>query len=278
MLLFLIVLIIILVTISMVTHNKVHARLLFLCAVTLGIFWCGLFIFIAKKGGINHSVELILFGTKEIKEVLQFRYIPLKTQSYLVAIGRYTFPYCMVLFSFSISEVTSLKRLKLKWFLFLVLPVLSLILYFPPLFEYLSQQKPFLIEPIMDSTLVWVFGYIFFSWSIIIDNFRHISSRLFKDRFLLSSFPSLSMSLLFLFYVPQDPAQIFLFYRNEMMANKGLWYLNKGLNSSVYLAIVIVSLVSALLGFITLYRQVQVQWNEEKEEAVLRQKNITASN
>jgi signal transduction histidine kinase len=125
---------------------------------------------------------------------------------------------------------------------------------------------------------LWIFSYIIISWLFVINEYINISSKYFRKRFLFNILPIFSLSSLFLLYAPQDPAQIFLFYRNDFMSNKGLWYLSKGLNSSVYLIIGSVSLVSALIGFITLFRQVQIKWNEDKEEAVLRQKNITASN
>jgi signal transduction histidine kinase len=131
---------------------------------------------------------------------------------------------------------------------------------------------------ILGSCEVWVFSYIILSWILIINEYNNISSSYFKKRFLFNSLPIFSMSGLFSLYAPQDPAQIFLFYRNEFMSNRGLWYLSKGINSSVYVIIGAMSLFSALIGFITLYRQLQIKWVEDKEEAVLRQKTITASN
>ncbi len=278
MLLFLILFIMILSTISMLNRKDLQSKLLFFSSITLGVFWSGILIFIAKKGGINNSVEIILYGSRKIKEVLQFKYIPITWQSYIVAFGRYLFPLCILLFSANKNNSNKFRKIKKKYYLFLILPILSLVIYFPSIFDKFFSHSTLAMRIILVCSEFWIFSYIIISWLLVINEYRHISSKYFKKRFLFNMLPMFSLSSLFLLYAHQDPAQIFLFYRNDFMSNRGLWYLSKGLNSSVYILIGGISLLSMLIGFVTLFRQVQIQWNEDKEEAVLRQKNITASN
>jgi signal transduction histidine kinase len=262
----------------MFNRKDKQSKLLFCSSVTLGIFWLGLLIFIAKKGGIDKSVEILIFGSKNIKEILQFKYIPITRQSYIVALGRYLFPLSIVLFSLNLNNANTFRKLKKYWYIFLILPIISLVIYFPSFYEKYFSNSALFMNIILISCEIWIFSYIILSWILVINEYTHISSNYFRKRFLLNTLPIFSMSSLFALYAPQDPAQIFLFYRNEFMSSRGLWYLSKGLNSSVYMFIGIISLFSALIGFITLFRQMQIKWNEDKEEAVLRQKNITANN
>lgn len=278
MLLFLILFIIILSTISMIKKKGRQSKLLFCSSISLGVFWLGILIFIAKKGGINNSVEILLFGSKSIKEIIQFKYIPITLQSYIVAFGRYLFPFFILMYSFNRNNTNTFRKIKKKHYLFIILPLLSLVIYYPIIFDRCFSSSPSAMNIILISCEIWIFSYVILSWVLLINEYQHISSEYFRKRFLFNILPIFSLSSLFLLYAPQDPAQIFLFYRNEFMSNRGVWYLSKGLNSSVYIFIGIISLISALIGFITLFRQMQIQWNEEKEEAVLRQKNITASN
>ncbi len=278
MLLFLVLFIIILSTLSMINRRDKHSTLLFFSSISLGIFWIGILIFIAKKGGIDKSVETLLFLTKNLKEVLQFKYIPITRQSYIVAFGRYLFPLFVLLLSLHLHIGNTFKRAKKHWMMFLILPIISLIIYYPTFFDLFISHNELLMSFILFGSVTWVFCYIILSWILIINEYNNISSSYFKKRFLFNTLPIFSMSGLFSLYAPQDPAQIFLFYRNEFMSDKGLWYLSKGLNTSVYVIIGTLSLLSALIGFITLSRQLQIKWIEDKEEAVLRQQNITASN
>jgi signal transduction histidine kinase len=262
----------------MFNKKDTQSKLLFYSSITLGIFWFGILIFIAKKGGINNTVEIVLFGSKKIKEVLQFKYIPITRQSYIVAFGRYLFPLFILLFSANKNNSNRFRKVKENYYIFLVLPIISLIVYLPSIFDKFFSSSTFAMRFILVGCEFWIFSYIIISWLLVINEYKHISSKYFRKRFLFNILPMFSLSSLFLLYAPQDPAQIFLFYRNDFMSNRGLWYLSKGLNSSVYIFIGGISLLSALIGFVTLFRQVQIQWNEDKEEAVLRQKNITASN
>ena len=74
-----------------VKKNWESLLLVGLC-LSLTVYFVGLMLFIAKKGGLSHEVMNFLFLNPSIRSWVQYRFITLGQLGYLVAVGRYLFP------------------------------------------------------------------------------------------------------------------------------------------------------------------------------------------
>ena len=276
MLLILIILMVITsIVLVAVKHNK-RSVLLFATSISLLLFWLMILIYISKKGGIGKDMAILLFGTKALRVKMQYMQLTLSELGYLMAIGRYTFPplllWCAIEFSyFPLAEKISHK----PWIIFII-PAIALILYYPPLFRLLFGNNELVLKIIVKLSLCWIFLYLILIVFVMGYEYYSITSQFFRRRFVSKSLLLFSMALLYGIYLPQDPAQVYMFYRSDFMWLLGLWYLSKAINTRVYVIIGLVAIVSGSVGFFSFLRYAQIQWDEEREEATLKKRGAMA--
>ncbi len=258
---------------------KRELRSLLLCALcsTLFVFWFGILTYIAKKGGIGSDMATILFGPRILRTTLQYLRLTLGELGYIVAFGRYLFPPLMLWVALDFSYFNAAAWIKKRVWMLFVLPVVYLILYWPSVFEGVTAGGEFWLRLVVTSSSVWIWSYLILTVAVMLYEYRSITAVFFKRRFLCKSLLLASLAVLYAIFCPQDPAQIYLFYRNDYMWMLGLWYLSKGFNTKMYAAVGTISVVSAGIGFFSFLRYAQLQWDEEREEVTLKRKGREAS-
>ena len=87
-----------------------------------------------------------------------------------------------------------------------------------------------------------------------------------------------SAAALYLLYCPQDPAPVYLFYRDEDMgAAQGLWYLSPALSMVNYVLVIVAVLVFSAIGFDSLMHYTQQIIREGQEDMAIERKFDVAS-
>lgn len=254
-----------------------RSLLLFLMMSSLAIFITAILIYVAKKGGIASDTSLLLFGFTFIRNWMQYLPLTLGQLGYLVAIGRFTFPFIIIVNALDFSYFDFAVKMRKKLYYLAILPLTSLILYIPKIFETLTTRSMILLRVVIYGSRCWIFLYIATALFIMFYEYFSITSLFFRRRFIPKILIIASVAILYSLYAPQDPAQIYLFYKNDYMWMLGLWYLNKGLSTPFYFVAMILSITCSVVGFVSLIKYMSTILDQEREEVVLKQKAKAAS-
>ena len=130
---------------------------LFLSSLSLFTFILGILLYIAKKGGITEATSVLLYGLDEIRRWMQYRVMTLGQLGYIVALGRFLFPLFILLAAFSFSYFPLALRMKRLWWTLAVLPVLSLIIYIPPVFKAFIAPWPWILKAAVYFSRTWIY-------------------------------------------------------------------------------------------------------------------------
>lgn len=250
---------------------------LMLCALALTLAWylgC-ILIYIAKKGGIGTSMNTILFVSTDLRRTLQYLQLTLTQQGYSLAIGRHLFPWLFLLTALHYSDLRLSWLRRNKWVL-LILPVLSLVIYYPPVFNMVDFSIPGR-SALIYGTFAWIIVYLAAGVLLLVLEPRRVRIRYIRNSVVLRCMMLMSMLILYVIYCPQDPIQIYLFYRESFMPQMGLWYLNPYLSSATYLVIMLVTIGSLGMGVFSMISITKMQWTEEQNDVRLQMKYDAAS-
>lgn len=258
-----------------IKRNK-RSVLLFLLSSTLLLFWISILIYISKKGGIGKDMAFLLYGTKKLRVKMQYMKLTLQQLGYIMAIGRYLFPPLLLMCAFNFSYFPLAEKIKKHIWILFVIPLCALVLYFPPIFKKIVGTSELMLRVVVNVSLYWILLYLVLTVVVMIYEYFSITSIFFRRRFLYKCMLLFSMTLLFAIYLPQDPAQVYMFYNSDYMWMLGLWYLSKAISTPVYLIIGIIAIASGSLGFFSFLRFAQIQWDEEREEATLKKRGALA--
>lgn len=253
-----------------------RSLLLFLCALSFWEYMSTFLMYVAKKGGISSEVNFILFGSRVVRNYLQYFIITLPQLGYLMAIGRYLLPLFLVLTALEISYFDWAVRLERHAYLLVILPVFSLVLYYPSVFHYVTLSE-YLLRTVVIFSRLWVYLYIFSSLAILFFEYFSITINFFRRRFVTKIFIIMSMAVLFSLYASQDPAQVYLFYRNDYMWMIGLKYLSPIFNPLMYSFVLSVSVIFSFVGFFYFIKYLSVSYDEKRQEIRLSRKADAAS-
>lgn len=260
------------------TRRSRETGLILALAAVLGLHWLTVLTYIAKKGGITADMERLLFGLRAVRTGLQYLLITLKQLGYAMAVGRYGFPLLLVWLVLYYSYAPGLRRRRWLAWLACVMPALSLVCYYPSVFEWLIAGRPWMLRLLVRGTLVWILLYLAIAAVLLAVEYRSITMPYYRRLMQRRSAMLVSLAALYALYCPQDPAQVYLFYRNEYMgAVQGLWYLNPALNVVNYLLVTALVIVCAAAGFNALMRNAFENLREGQEEIAIQRKFDTAS-
>lgn len=269
-------LIIVSIVLLIIRFNR-ESLLLFGMVISSGFFFFGLLIYIAKKGGIGREMEWLFYLSHSIKTWLQYRVITLGQMGYIVAVGRYLFPLFLIWLAIYYSLSPWLRNLRKYAIYFLILPIMSLILYFPPIFCKIAVGHLKVQKLIVTVTKGWIIVYLLLSVLLLGYEYFSITIPFMKRSYLAKALLPLSLALLYGLYFPQDPAQIYLFHSSDYMWLLGLWYLNPLLSFERYIAVVACTAISAGISFPILLRRTQISIMDSREEIVLQRTFRAAS-
>ena len=276
--LFVIILLVISAVILLISRRNTETILIAALNFSLAEFWYIMLIYISKKGGFTVQMETLLFGTRAIRLKLQYLIFTLNQLGFVMAIGRFLFPLFLMWLALYYSKRIPVKHKKSLYLIAAVIPVLSLITYYPPVFKWLIRQNGRIIAFLVHSSLAWILLYMGIALVLLLTELHDITIRFYRRQFGWRVMMIVSLMILYGLYCPQDPAQVYLFYKNDFMGSRqGLWYLNPALNRGTYILVFILVIICTLIGVYSTLRYAREIIQEGIEENTIRRKFDTAS-
>ena len=84
-------------------RRDLRSVLLFLAVGSIAFFLYTISVYIAKKGGIADFTTLVLYGNKNIRQMLMYQVFTMNKLGIMMALGRYLSPYFLLLSSLSMT-------------------------------------------------------------------------------------------------------------------------------------------------------------------------------
>ena len=240
--------------------------------LSLTVYFVGLMIFIAKKGGLSQEVMNFLFFSREIRAWVQYRFITLGQLGYIVALGRYLFPLFLVELAFQYSMLSALRKAPLARRLALILPGASLVLYYPDVYRRLVWMLPQAKDILVQFSYVWVLCYVALAVVLLVVEYCSTTMHFSRRKFLPIVISLVALATLYVLYCGQDPGQIYRFYSYDYTWIKGVGYLQFALSVGGYIVLVAVNVVCGILGLGSLLRYTQTSFTSDRDEVVLERK------
>lgn len=263
----------VIISMMMITIRKSNELLLLLgMCITLALEICGVMIFIAKKGGVAEDVILFLYFSKGIRSKLAYLGITLNSLGYMIALGRVLFPMFILQMSVRYSMISWIRKRQWIKHVIMILPLGSLILYYPSIYRYLTGLKPVLGNLIMDYHLIWLTGYLVIAAGLLLWEYHSITMKFCKRQFGYIVMGMFAMGFLYILYYRQEPGQVYRFYSDHFVWNRGIGYLqfNPGLLS--YIGLIFTTVVCMVTGFYSLFQYTSEAFVEQKEDMVMQRK------
>lgn len=244
--------------------------------ISLMLEFCGILIFVAKKGGYSREMLEFLFVSIELKTTIQYLVIPLNVIGYMIALGRYLFPFFLLQIAMRYSMISLIRRNPLIKALSAVLPMASLIVYYPGIYKALTLWNPKLQDFFVEFSYFWILLYISVALILLVHEYFSITMVFFRRQFSLIVICMIAISALYLLYCGQDPGQVYRFYNASYKWRRGIGYLQHMWDIRAYYLLMLVNVVCGILGFISLMRYTQKNYANDMEEVVLERKYNTA--
>jgi signal transduction histidine kinase len=259
------------ITVLIVKRNKETFYLFGMC-ISLAIMLSGISLYIAKKGGISRELQDFFFLTIEIKTRIQYFLITLDQLGFTIAVGRYLFPMFLLLLGLHYSMIPWLRRnLWVSRITFLI-PCMSLIIYYPSVFRFITNNNPLIQQVIISSTVFWIVIFIIVPVFLLLYEAYSIRMKFFQRKFILITSYIFSISLLYLLYFGQDPAQVYQFYFSDFVWKHGIYYMNSTLSIPAYILIVLLNVIFAIIGFVSLLKYTHEVFETSRKEITIQRK------
>lgn len=240
--------------------------------LSLTVYFVGLMMFIAKKGGLSQEVMNFLFFSREIRVWVQYRFITLGQLGYIVALGRYLVPLLLVELAFQYSMLSALRKAPLVRRAVIILPGISLVVYYPSVYRALITALPAAKDFLVQFSYIWVMCYVAFSVVLLVVEYFSTTMRFSRRKFLPILISLVALAALYVLYCGQDPGQIYRFYSYDYTWIKGVGYLQFALNVGGYTTLVVINIVCGILGLGSLLRYTQTSFVSDRDEVVLERK------
>ena len=264
--------------ILLVSRRDRETLLLSFLALCLAEFWLIMLIYIAKKGGFGATLQLLLFGGRAMRVKLQYLIFTLGQLGYLTAIGRFLFPMALLWLAIYYARRVPHDQKGRYYALSALFPALWLILYEPRVFEWAIGLSPRAIIVLVRGSLAWIIGDLLLSAFLLLRELMEVSMRYYRRKMAGRVAMILSMAVLYALYCPQDPAQVYLFYRNAYMgAQLGLWYLNPALGPRIYLFVFALLILCTGVGVYGMIRYAWENIREDQANNAIRRKYVATS-
>ena len=244
--------------------------------ISLMLEFCGILIFAAKKGGYSREMLEFLFVSMELKTTIQYLVIPLNVIGYMIALGRYLFPLFLLQIAMRYSMISAIRKDPLIKKLSVLLPVVSLIVYYPGIYKSVTLNRPKLQEFLTEFSYFWILLYICIALILLIHEYFSITMVFFRRQFSLIVICMIAISGLYLLYCGQDPGQVYRFYHASYKWKRGIGYLQHMWDIKAYYLLMLINVVCGILGFISLMRYTQENYANDMEEVVMERKYNTA--
>ena len=256
----------------LVSKKNRESLLLSGMCLSLTLFLAGVMILIAKKGGISRELEVFLFFSHSLRLWIQYRFITLGQLGYLIAIGRHLFPLFLVEMAMCYSMLPAVRKHPMLRRLATVLPIVTLILYCPPLYRLLEPMGQGFRTGLYYFSYCWVVGYVVLALALLLIEFFSITMSFCRQQYLQILVCLAALSTLFLLYCGQDPSQVYRFYSYDYLWIKGLGYLQYSLTVPGHVFLVAVNVICGVVGLVSLARYTQDSFSSGREDVALERK------
>lgn len=262
-------LIIIASSILLLKRNKETFYLFFMC-LSLFAMLLGTFIYIAKKGGISTELQSFFFISDGIKYKFQYMLIQLDHLGFLIAVGRSLFPMFLLLLALHYSVHPFVKRQKWLTYTVMMVPLFTLVIYYPPVFRMLTEKNAWIQTVIMQASLIWMILFVVLAIVLLIIEARMIQLKIIRRNFLLIITFILSLVTLYLLYFVQDPAHVYRFYGTYPSLTGRIFYMKSVMSIQLYAAIVFLNTIAAIVGFASMYRYTQQTFTSMRHGEIIK--------
>ena len=266
------------ISVSLVIFKKDRNSMLLLGLCTsLILMFSGIIVYTAKIGGLNSSQEVFLFLSPAIKIKIQYMVITLDKLGYLIAVGRFLFPAFLLMIAINYSVIPFIQR-NLRWSVILfIIPVISLILYYPSVFYTMVRGRFVLQRVLMSVMLLWIFAYIAIAIILLVKEYVSITIPYFSRQFRYILYSHISLALLYSIYSVQDPIQVYQLYGAEYLWVSGISYANPSLTFLGWILLSAATILFVVLGFYNLIGYSKVNYEDDQEYIKMQQKFDAAS-
>lgn len=237
------------------------------------IMLAGIVVYIAKIGGTAAQQRTFLFLIPDLQTWLLGAPIPMDQLGYLVAVGRSLFPLFALLAALEATMITRLRRrLRTLRIAACVVPVLSLIFYYPAVFRGVMGGRLWLLPAMIWLNLAWIVLYLAAAALLLFQEYHATTMPVFKrnTRYVLLSFASISA--LYLLYASKDPAQIYNMFVSEYIRLGISSYISPGLPALGWVLLGLCTVFFVVLGSYNLVRYTQLAYDDSRQDMILRRK------
>lgn len=253
-----------------------RSALLFLAVGSITFFLYTISVYIAKKGGISDFTTFVLYGSNKVRQVQMYKVYTVNKLGFMMALGRYLSPYFLLLSALDMAGELDKTDIIRRASVLAVIPILSIVLYVPQVFELVSSNST-VMEVVVAFTKIWIIIYLIFIVFVMFYELWMTKLSFFKLRFIMKVMIIVSLVMIYGVFFPQDPAQVYLFYRNEYMWMLGLWYLHKGFSSGFNYLVMIASLLAGIISMASLIRYFSNTFGEEVVEVKVKRESHSAA-
>ena len=250
-------------------RRDLRSALLFLAVGSIIFFLYTISVYIAKKGGITDFTTFVLYGNNWVRQKLMYQVFTMNRLGFMMAIGRYLSPYFLLLSSLNMTGNLDKRNILFRSLLLSVIPIIAIVLYIPNVFEIISSY-PTVMKLVINIMRIWIVVYLSISVLIMLYELWMTKLSFFRLRFSMKVLIIISLVMIYGLFFPQDPAQVYLFYRNEYMWMMGLWYLHKAFSSGFNYVVMIASLFAGIISMSSLIRYFSTTFGEEVAEVKIK--------
>ncbi|WP_165445079.1 ATP-binding protein [Gracilibacillus phocaeensis] len=239
---------------------------------SLSFMIIGVFIYIAKKGGLRSEAIEFFYINDPIRIFLQYYLIALDDLGFMMALGRILFPLFFLYAATRYAKKYNDKPWKIINCIIWIPPVLSLLGYYPSIFtEFISSRT--LLEPLLVFfTFGWVLIYIGLGFYLLFSELVKIRLKIFRKDFSFIIMFFVSITCMYLLYFIQDPIQVYQFYSMNVYWINDIYYMTSVLPVTIYRIIVALNIIFSILGFYSILRYTSDIFVNDQQQIIIEKK------
>ena len=148
-------------------RRDLRSVLLFLAVGSITFFLYTISVYIAKKGGITDFTTLVLYGNKNIRQILMYQVFTMNKLGIMMSLGRYLSPYFILLSSLNMTGKLDESNILIRSLLLAIIPIFAIIIYIPNVFEIISSY-PSIMKFFIILMKIWILVYLSISVLIMV--------------------------------------------------------------------------------------------------------------
>ncbi len=251
-----------------VKRSRESLLLTALC-LSLTVYFLGILVYIAKKGGYSPEILRFLFCSNQIRTWVQYRFITFNQLGYIIAIGRFLFPPFLLAIAMHYSMLSCIRQRPLVRRLIWILPGLTLLIYWPGIYRWIIALSPWVQKFLASFSYYWILCYVALALILLVQEFLSITISFFRRQFSRILVCMAALSALFLLYCGQDPGQVYSFYSYNYIWARGIGYLQFDPSLSGLITLVLINVVCSALGIVSLFKYTQDHFADDHADVVL---------